>query len=129
MLRRFSKINYALTMDRADYMQGTRLSFKSKDDAIHFAEKQGWDYYVYAPLSVLVLFNKFTDFAVRLPKSSVFPPRITRRTTFTSPTNSVFAERSRPHTLLHFVIYTLLKPLPMHAIDLDLIPLQVNRTM
>ncbi|KAG9315831.1 Ndufs4, NADH dehydrogenase Fe-S protein 4 [Chiua virens] len=25
----------------ADYMQGTRISFKSKEDAIHFAEKQG----------------------------------------------------------------------------------------
>jgi len=33
----------------ADYMQGTRLSFKSKEDAIHFAEKQGWDYYVQPP--------------------------------------------------------------------------------
>ncbi|EEB90503.1 hypothetical protein MPER_11281 [Moniliophthora perniciosa FA553] len=30
----------------ADYMQGTRLSFRSKEDAMHFAEKQGWDYYV-----------------------------------------------------------------------------------
>ncbi|EIW59676.1 uncharacterized protein TRAVEDRAFT_46977 [Trametes versicolor FP-101664 SS1] len=30
----------------ADYMQGTRLSFKTKEDAIHFAEKQGWDYYI-----------------------------------------------------------------------------------
>ncbi|KAH9912691.1 NADH-ubiquinone oxidoreductase 21kDa subunit [Epithele typhae] len=30
----------------ADYMQGTRLSFRTKEDAIHFAEKQGWDYYV-----------------------------------------------------------------------------------
>jgi len=30
----------------ADYMQGTRMSFRSKEDAIHFAEKQGWDYYV-----------------------------------------------------------------------------------
>ncbi|KAF5339019.1 hypothetical protein D9611_008817 [Ephemerocybe angulata] len=30
----------------ADYMQGTRLSFRSKEDAAHFAEKQGWDYYV-----------------------------------------------------------------------------------
>ncbi|EJF61067.1 NADH-ubiquinone oxidoreductase 21kDa subunit [Dichomitus squalens LYAD-421 SS1] len=30
----------------ADYMQGTRLNFKTKEDAIHFAEKQGWDYYV-----------------------------------------------------------------------------------
>ncbi|KAI0061409.1 hypothetical protein BV25DRAFT_1805466 [Artomyces pyxidatus] len=33
----------------ADYMQGTRISFKSKEDAIHFAEKQGWDYYVQPP--------------------------------------------------------------------------------
>ncbi|EIN12990.1 hypothetical protein PUNSTDRAFT_111333 [Punctularia strigosozonata HHB-11173 SS5] len=33
----------------ADYMQGTRLSFRTKEDAIHFAEKQGWDYYVQAP--------------------------------------------------------------------------------
>ncbi|KIK52100.1 hypothetical protein GYMLUDRAFT_233788 [Collybiopsis luxurians FD-317 M1] len=33
----------------ADYMQGTRVSFRSKEDAIHFAEKQGWDYYVQLP--------------------------------------------------------------------------------
>ncbi|KIJ64505.1 hypothetical protein HYDPIDRAFT_111836 [Hydnomerulius pinastri MD-312] len=33
----------------ADYMQGTRMSFRSKEDAIHFAEKQGWDYYVQPP--------------------------------------------------------------------------------
>ncbi|KAI0322354.1 ETC complex I subunit conserved region-domain-containing protein [Amylostereum chailletii] len=30
----------------ADYIQGTRVSFRSKEDAVHFAEKQGWDYYV-----------------------------------------------------------------------------------
>lgn len=30
-------------------MQGTSLKFKTKDDAIHFAEKQGWDYYVQQP--------------------------------------------------------------------------------
>ncbi|KAJ6508719.1 Ndufs4, NADH dehydrogenase Fe-S protein 4 [Mycena sanguinolenta] len=33
----------------ADYMQGTRLTFKSQEDAIHFAKKQGWDYYVQPP--------------------------------------------------------------------------------
>ncbi|EPQ54452.1 hypothetical protein GLOTRDRAFT_139039 [Gloeophyllum trabeum ATCC 11539] len=33
----------------ADYMQGTRMSFRSKEDAVHFAEKQGWDYYVQPP--------------------------------------------------------------------------------
>jgi hypothetical protein len=54
---------------RADYMQGTRLSFRSKEDAIHFAEKQGeclscpisfmsqrssagLDYYVYVPVII-----------------------------------------------------------------------------
>ncbi|EJU03137.1 hypothetical protein DACRYDRAFT_21432 [Dacryopinax primogenitus] len=30
----------------ADYMQGTRLSFRTKEEAIHFVEKQGWDYFV-----------------------------------------------------------------------------------
>ncbi|KAG8742169.1 hypothetical protein FRC10_001925 [Ceratobasidium sp. 414] len=30
----------------ADYMQGTRMNFRTKEDAVHFAEKQGWDYYV-----------------------------------------------------------------------------------
>ncbi|BFZ59772.1 ndufs4 NADH dehydrogenase Fe-S protein subunit [Saitoella coloradoensis] len=33
----------------ADYMQGTHLKFKTKEDAMHFAEKQGWDYYVQEP--------------------------------------------------------------------------------
>ncbi|EJC98520.1 uncharacterized protein FOMMEDRAFT_129473 [Fomitiporia mediterranea MF3/22] len=30
----------------ADYVQGLRMSFRSKEDAIHFAEKQAWNYYV-----------------------------------------------------------------------------------
>ena len=30
----------------ADYLQGTHLNFKSKEDAIHFAQKQGYEYYV-----------------------------------------------------------------------------------
>jgi len=33
----------------ADYMQGTRLTFTSMEDAVRFAEKQGWDYYVQQP--------------------------------------------------------------------------------
>ncbi|KAL1869928.1 ndufs4 NADH dehydrogenase Fe-S protein subunit [Diaporthe australafricana] len=32
-----------------DYMQGTHLNFKSKDDAVHFAEKQGYEYFVQEP--------------------------------------------------------------------------------
>ncbi|KAL7005380.1 ndufs4 NADH dehydrogenase Fe-S protein subunit [Cystobasidiomycetes sp. EMM_F5] len=30
----------------ADYMQGTNLKFKTKEDAINFAEKQGYPYFV-----------------------------------------------------------------------------------
>ena len=33
----------------ADYLQGTQLSFQTKDDAIHFAEKQGYEYFVQEP--------------------------------------------------------------------------------
>jgi NADH dehydrogenase (ubiquinone) Fe-S protein 4 len=35
----------------ADFMQGTNLSFKSKEDAIRFAEKQGYEYFVQEPNS------------------------------------------------------------------------------
>ncbi|KAH9969772.1 ETC complex I subunit conserved region-domain-containing protein [Russula dissimulans] len=38
----------------ADYVQGTRLSFRSKEDAIHFSEKQGWDYYVQQPSQIKI---------------------------------------------------------------------------
>lgn len=33
----------------ADYMQGTHLGFKTKEDAIHFANKQGYEYFVQEP--------------------------------------------------------------------------------
>ncbi|GAA94932.1 uncharacterized protein L969DRAFT_609462 [Mixia osmundae IAM 14324] len=33
----------------ADYMQGTHVKFNSKEDAIHFCEKQGWQFYVQEP--------------------------------------------------------------------------------
>jgi NADH dehydrogenase (ubiquinone) Fe-S protein 4 len=33
----------------ADFMQGTRLNFKSAEAAIAFAEKQGYEYFVQEP--------------------------------------------------------------------------------
>ncbi|CAG9946758.1 unnamed protein product [Clonostachys rosea f. rosea IK726] len=35
----------------ADFMQGTHLNFKSKEDAIRFANKQGYEYFVQEPNS------------------------------------------------------------------------------
>lgn len=34
-----------------DFMQGTHINFQSKEDAIHFAEKQGYEYFVQEPKS------------------------------------------------------------------------------
>ncbi|KAK6533363.1 NADH:ubiquinone oxidoreductase 21kD subunit [Orbilia ellipsospora] len=33
----------------ADFVQGTHLSFRSKEEAIYFAEKQGYEYFVQEP--------------------------------------------------------------------------------
>lgn len=33
----------------ADVMQGTGMNFKSREDAIAFAEKQGYEYFVQEP--------------------------------------------------------------------------------
>lgn len=33
----------------ADMMQGTHINFKTKEDAIAFAQKQGYEYFVQAP--------------------------------------------------------------------------------
>ncbi|KAI4251972.1 MAG: hypothetical protein L6R42_008162 [Xanthoria sp. 1 TBL-2021] len=33
----------------ADYLQGTHLNFKSKEDAVQFAQKQGYEYFVQEP--------------------------------------------------------------------------------
>ncbi|KDN41669.1 hypothetical protein K437DRAFT_226612 [Tilletiaria anomala UBC 951] len=37
-----------------DYMQGTSLKFRTKEDAIHFCEKQGWDFFVQEPKSARI---------------------------------------------------------------------------
>lgn len=35
----------------ADYMQATRINFDTKDQAVRFAESNGWDYYITEPKS------------------------------------------------------------------------------
>lgn len=45
----FARLLSSLLSHRGDYMQGTSLKFRSKEDAIHFCEKQGWDYHVTEP--------------------------------------------------------------------------------
>jgi NADH dehydrogenase (ubiquinone) Fe-S protein 4 len=32
-----------------DFMQGTHLTFETKDDAVAFAERQGYEYFVQEP--------------------------------------------------------------------------------
>ena len=47
-------------------MQGTRISFRSKEDAIHFAEKQGISYQDhYKRYTVLIKISRMGLFCVR----------------------------------------------------------------
>lgn len=52
----------------ADSMQGTHLSFKSKEDAITFANKQGYEYFVQEPNERKVVPKAYADQFVHIPK-------------------------------------------------------------
>jgi NADH dehydrogenase (ubiquinone) Fe-S protein 4 len=45
----------------ADFMQGTRLNFKSKEDAILFANKQGYEYFVQEPNERRIIPKAYAD--------------------------------------------------------------------
>lgn len=38
----------------ADYVHNLNMQFKTKEDAIHFVEKQGWNYFVQEPKSARI---------------------------------------------------------------------------
>ncbi|KAL1303503.1 hypothetical protein AAFC00_006879 [Neodothiora populina] len=52
----------------ADAMQGTHLNFKSKDDAIHFAEKQGYEYFVQEPNERRIIPKAYANQFLHSPK-------------------------------------------------------------
>lgn len=52
----------------ADYMQGTRLSFNSKEDAINFANKQGYEYFVQEPNERKIVPKAYATQFVHSPK-------------------------------------------------------------
>ncbi|KAF7728291.1 hypothetical protein EC973_006466 [Apophysomyces ossiformis] len=45
----------------SDYQQALALKFTSKEDAINFAEKQGWSYYVQEPKRVKFVKKAYAD--------------------------------------------------------------------
>ncbi|TKA25211.1 hypothetical protein B0A50_05909 [Salinomyces thailandicus] len=51
-----------------DFMQGTHLNFKSKDDAIHFANKQGYEYFVQEPNERRIIPKAYAAQFVHSPK-------------------------------------------------------------
>ncbi|WVQ77139.1 hypothetical protein IAR50_006822 [Cryptococcus sp. DSM 104548] len=51
----------------ADYVQGTGLFFRSKEEAIYFAEKQGWPYKVDEPKKVVVPPKSYANNYVHVP--------------------------------------------------------------
>ena len=52
----------------ADFMQGTHLDFKSKEDAIRFANKQGYEYFVQEPNERRIIPKAYADQFVHQPK-------------------------------------------------------------
>jgi hypothetical protein len=52
----------------ADFMQGTHLNFKSKDDAIRFANKQGYEYFVQEPNERRIIPKAYATQFVHSPK-------------------------------------------------------------
>jgi len=53
----------------ADYMQGTHLNFKTKEDAIAFAEKQGYEYFVQEPTARRFTPKAYANNFVHEPKT------------------------------------------------------------
>ena len=52
----------------ADFMQGTHLNFKSKEDAIRFANKQGYEYFVQEPNERRIIPKAYADQFTWIPK-------------------------------------------------------------
>ncbi|KAK5165120.1 ndufs4 NADH dehydrogenase Fe-S protein subunit [Saxophila tyrrhenica] len=52
----------------ADFMQGTHLNFKSRDDAIMFANKQGYEYFVQEPNERRIIPKAYANQFVHQPK-------------------------------------------------------------
>ncbi|KAL8690181.1 MAG: hypothetical protein Q9218_004314 [Villophora microphyllina] len=52
----------------ADFLQGTHLNFKSKEDAIQFAQKQGYEYFVQEPNERKIVPKAYANNFVHTPK-------------------------------------------------------------
>lgn len=52
----------------ADFMQGERMFFKSKEDAIAFAEKQGYEYFVQEPNERRIVPKAYANNFLHSPK-------------------------------------------------------------
>ena len=52
----------------ADAMQGTHVNFRAKEDAIRFAEKQGYEYYVQEPNSRAINPKAYANNFLHSPK-------------------------------------------------------------
>ncbi|KAK4494583.1 hypothetical protein PRZ48_013939 [Zasmidium cellare] len=52
----------------ADFMQGTHLNFESKEDAIRFANKQGYEFFVQEPNERKIVPKAYADQFVHSPK-------------------------------------------------------------
>lgn len=52
----------------ADFLQGTHLNFRSKEDAIQFAQKQGYEYFVQEPNERRIVPKAYANNFMHSPK-------------------------------------------------------------
>lgn len=52
----------------ADFMQGTHMNFETKEDAIRFANKQGYEFFVQEPNERKIVPKAYADQFVHTPK-------------------------------------------------------------
>lgn len=51
----------------ADFMQGTHLNFNDKEEAIHFAQKQGYEWFVQEPNDRRIVPKAYANNFVHIP--------------------------------------------------------------
>ena len=52
----------------ADYVQGTKMNFASKEDAVRFAQKQGYEWFIQEPNERKIVPKAYAEQFVHNPK-------------------------------------------------------------
>lgn len=81
----------------ADYMQGTTLAFRTREDACRFAERQGWDYYVQEPKAARIPPKNYGKWHLHSSHRHSGGGRVALHHTTHPPTHDTFSPPTTPY--------------------------------